>query len=847
MRRHLGLILVLVAYVALAVGFSVVTPPFEAPDEIHHYAFIRDLVRDRAIPVQHPGDRAAQRHQPPLYYLAGSLVSFWVDEPAGSPYSVARSNPYWGYAYGEVGRDNKNLYLHGAWDAFPWCGAALGLHLVRLLSVLMGAGAIVAAYAVGREVFPGRPLWALGGTAFMAFNPQFLFISSVVNNDNLIVPVVTLILLLLVRTVKDGITLRRAAWLGVLSGLALLTKLTGLYVLPVVALAFALAAWRKDQWRRFVWAGAITGGLLLVIAGWWFARNMALYGEPTAIKLTLQTWNARPEGVSFGTALFELPNAETSFWARFGYGNVPVPNWIYRLLGALSRIALFAGVGVAYQWIAGRAHSSRKSLALLVLVLSALVIPLVKYDWVFPSALERLALYAPVALLVLLVARRLTRSLWAASGGVREATDANDEISDKMTADSHAPYVFVVLVASALAYFAAMFSYMTMSTTAANGRYMFPGLAAVSLLIFLGVAWLLPRDSTLFVVVLTQGDIRKVRDIRTRPIPWVPGWAVIAIVGMAALGALTLIAYEAQAYSLPPVMPESTSASVPRDLNIDYDGQVRLLGATVAPARLRPGDTAEVTLYWQALKEMKDDYAVFVQCFGRDTARVGQRDSFPGLGNFPTSEWRPGQVIVDTYRVPLDPNAAAPTELTVNAGLYEPGSLSRLPATRASQKVDGATVARARLSSRRKVHYEWQTSVDFKLGSAIALRGYSVDAASLKPGGKLNLKLYWQALAPISRNYTVFVHFLDDTGKVWAQQDAQPVAGSYPTGAWDAQANEIVEDAREMLLPPDLPAGHYRVGLGMYLLETMERLPAADAHGIRLPDDRIILWQGDLK
>ena len=152
-----GIVVVLVVYVGLAVGYSLATPPFEAPDEIHHYAFIRDLIHDRDLPVQREGDRPSQRHQPPLYYLAGAAASFWSAEPEGAPYSVARSNPYWGYAYGEVGRDNKNLYLHGSWDRFPYTGTALGLHVVRLLSVLIGALSVYVAYRTGLEV-AGTPV-----------------------------------------------------------------------------------------------------------------------------------------------------------------------------------------------------------------------------------------------------------------------------------------------------------------------------------------------------------------------------------------------------------------------------------------------------------------------------------------------------------------------------------------------------------------------------------------------------------------------------------------------------------------------------------------------------------------
>ena len=53
-KENRGIILVLLSYVILAAGYSLITPVFEAPDEIHHYAFIRDLVRDRVPPSNGP-------------------------------------------------------------------------------------------------------------------------------------------------------------------------------------------------------------------------------------------------------------------------------------------------------------------------------------------------------------------------------------------------------------------------------------------------------------------------------------------------------------------------------------------------------------------------------------------------------------------------------------------------------------------------------------------------------------------------------------------------------------------------------------------------------------------------
>lgn len=64
--------------------------------------------------------------------------------------------------------------------------------------------------------------------------------------------------------------------------------------------------------------------------------------------------------------------------------------------------------------------------------------------------------------------------------------------------------------------------------------------------------------------------------------------------------------------------------------------------------------------------------------------------------------------------------------------------------------------------------------------------------AKAQPGGALHLSLYWQALTKVESDYTVFIHLLDDSGAVRAQQDAPPVNGSYPTHLWEK--DEIVQD-----------------------------------------------------
>jgi hypothetical protein len=87
----------------------------------------------------------------------------------------------------------------------------------------------------------------------------------------------------------------------------------------------------------------------------------------------------------------------------------------------------------------------------------------------------------------------------------------------------------------------------------------------------------------------------------------------------------------------------------------------------------------------------------------------------------------------------------------------------------------------------------------------------------------VHLTLYWRAGFVDDENYTVFTQVIDHAGQMWAGQDNWPQAGEFPTSLW--LAGEFVTDRYELALPSDIPPGEYRIEVGMYLLETMERLP----------------------
>ncbi len=91
-----------------------------------------------------------------------------------------------------------------------------------------------------------------------------------------------------------------------------------------------------------------------------------------------------------------------------------------------------------------------------------------------------------------------------------------------------------------------------------------------------------------------------------------------------------------------------------------------------------------------------------------------------------------------------------------------------------------------------------------------------------EPGGKLEVRLLWQALKPFDRDYSVFAHLLDAQGKKWAQRDQPPLNGEKPTSSWSP--GELVEDTYVMPLSADLPEGPFFLATGIYRWDTGERL-----------------------
>lgn len=119
--------------------------------------------------------------------------------------------------------------------------------------------------------------------------------------------------------------------------------------------------------------------------------------------------------------------------------------------------------------------------------------------------------------------------------------------------------------------------------------------------------------------------------------------------------------------------------------------------------------------------------------------------------------------------------------------------------------------------------------LDVNLRDEITLVGYSLAGEVIEAGEVLRLTLFWQAGSEVTEDYAVFVHLLDDEGRLVAQRDSEPVGGSRPTTTWIT--DDIVSDNYGLFIPEDTASVRYRLMVGMYLPATGQRLPVLDAQG----------------
>lgn len=361
----------------IGAGWALVTPPFQAPDEQDHFAYVQQLAENGTPASQEPG-RSAWSSSLTAGLVATRALAI-AEEPDGRPPWLAADERAWAAVdRGEPSRTDGGgattaathgpIYYGAMVPAYRLtAGASLWSQLtaVRLLSALLSALTVVLVLLAAREVAPSRPLFAVGAALLVALNPMFTFVGASVNSDIGVNLAAAALLVLLLRAARRGLSTPLAAAIGVTLGVLPLIKGTGyaLLVVAVVALA-ALALRHRD--RRTVLAVAVAVGATVAVQAIWAAVAPDLGrttfttpggGSPIAATSLLDTSRA------VGSYIWQIVLPPLWFmhdhypfddwplhtiyvvrgWASFGWYAIEFPALVYDVIVAASAATLAAG------------------------------------------------------------------------------------------------------------------------------------------------------------------------------------------------------------------------------------------------------------------------------------------------------------------------------------------------------------------------------------------------------------------------------------------------------------------------------------------------------------------------
>jgi len=210
--------------------------------------------------------------------------------------------------------------------------------------------------------------------------------------------------------------------------------------------------------------------------------------------------------------------------------------------------------------------------------------------------------------------------------------------------------------------------------------------------------------------------------------------------------------------------------------------------------------TLEVSLVWRALAPPAQNYKIALRLRDDLGWEVARLDTQPGYGFYPTSMWRPGDLVHDRYLLAVDEGTPPGMLYSLDVTLYESTSLRPIGTTRISD------VAIALPTLRQQV------PVLYDFGPALALCHAQVSKTDLEQGEKPTVSLQWAARATIGQEYTLRLALLGDDGTI-AHEQMQPLAPGYSTVLWPPDA--LINGRYELRVAPEIAPGQYRVAVSI--------------------------------
>ncbi len=244
--------------------------------------------------------------------------------------------------------------------------------------------------------------------------------------------------------------------------------------------------------------------------------------------------------------------------------------------------------------------------------------------------------------------------------------------------------------------------------------------------------------------------------------------------------------------------------------------QFEALSATV-----QAGETVYGTLVWRADAPLSAPFGVSLRLMDADGMTWAQpRDERPFGPVFLPPQWPVGLPQRQPIRLPI-PLGTPPGAYTAVLLVYDPVTGRPWPPQEASggagRVQDGLALGQITVLRRETAALPARARF-----GPLALIEATSPATVLSPGDAVPVELLWQATAPPGEPLVVVVQLLDDSDRLLANLEEQPLRGRYPTQEWTA--SEVVRDPHVLQLPSDVPTGTHRLIVGVYRAVDRTRL-----------------------
>jgi hypothetical protein len=247
----------------------------------------------------------------------------------------------------------------------------------------------------------------------------------------------------------------------------------------------------------------------------------------------------------------------------------------------------------------------------------------------------------------------------------------------------------------------------------------------------------------------------------------------------------------------------------------------------VETAELTIDQPTPLTLYWHSHQQPAKEYTFSTQLLRwqeAEWAKLDDQSSLPGNGRSPTLSWQAGDIYRDQIVLRPAGRLDGPTQAVLAVWLTN-GDSAQIE--REGQAVDWPVAASLVVRPKDPIPLP-----ENRLETAVSFNDqFTLQAITYEPGqDEGTITLYWQAEQKVNDSYTIFIHLIDETGRLVSQSDKIPANGSSPTHVW--QRGDLVRDERR--LGPFPPDGTLLIGA--YDPVTGQRLPVI-YQGVPQPDN----------